>query len=715
MPDSSTFLLRGGLDLTTPSLAMDPGRLISAINMIATESGYERAPGFERFDGHAAKPSQATYWYATFSNGTNASDFAAGTEITGGSSTGEGTIIADAVVTSGSYAGGDAAGYFFLWDSGGSTKVEDFTAPETILVIGSPVGTLTANPVEQGAPNFTIHDTAMLAEKARRRALILEVPGFDEVIGVFKMNGVVYAFRDSTGSGDIAMYKSTTAGWSSVALGEEIDYTGGGGDIDVGDTLTKGGVTATIQAVSISSGTLSGSNAVGRLTISGRAGGSFSSGAATTSGSGTLTLGGAQTAITLSAPAEHGQNYRFLVDRFSAEAAEKCVISTTSGSCWLFDGTYLARIPDAGFAVQTFKFQNHLFVLKGNGAARFQGIGDPLNSTSTAGAGILYTGSYLHSAALASPDVLALFGRTKIALVSGTDATTFALTEISNDSGAYSDTVQKMGAPIFADNRGVRSLYDVETSAGFRTGSLSESISPMFTRWSDLGREGEMWTPKHTLRDRSRDLYILFVVQSFGSQGECIAGYFGRDAKSPEWTTLDLGKEVTCTWSSPGEGTASSIGAEELYFGASDGFVYQWGTGDDYDGDFVDAFLRLPFTGLGDVTARKRFLSAAVQITSRQGTTITVSGRIDIDTTNYHDLDRTNYLFTGAEAADWLLSDEEGHTYSHQGTDYIEFPIDAVGQGLSLAIESVTKRKPYTLRSVTIRFSPRGERRNRSM
>lgn len=55
---TSTFLLRGGLNLVTPPIAIPAGQVIAAINYEPDISGYSRVGGFERFDGHA-RPSDS--------------------------------------------------------------------------------------------------------------------------------------------------------------------------------------------------------------------------------------------------------------------------------------------------------------------------------------------------------------------------------------------------------------------------------------------------------------------------------------------------------------------------------------------------------------------------------------------------------------------------------------------------------------------------------
>jgi hypothetical protein len=59
----------GGLDLTTPSLRLQPGALRDALNFeVAQFGGYARTEGYERVDGRAS-PSAATYIIVQMANG----------------------------------------------------------------------------------------------------------------------------------------------------------------------------------------------------------------------------------------------------------------------------------------------------------------------------------------------------------------------------------------------------------------------------------------------------------------------------------------------------------------------------------------------------------------------------------------------------------------------------------------------------------------------
>ena len=52
MPQSTrTILLRGGLNLVSPQVAVSPGQCVAAMNYEPDVSGYRRIVGFERYSG----------------------------------------------------------------------------------------------------------------------------------------------------------------------------------------------------------------------------------------------------------------------------------------------------------------------------------------------------------------------------------------------------------------------------------------------------------------------------------------------------------------------------------------------------------------------------------------------------------------------------------------------------------------------------------------
>lgn len=105
------FPLGGGLDQRSSALAIKPGRLVQGLNVeeVFGQQGYRTIKGYERFDGRAS-PSACNFAGQPFDTGTVA--IVAGSTVTnpGGAS----ALVVSVTLTSGSWAGGDAAGTLIL-------------------------------------------------------------------------------------------------------------------------------------------------------------------------------------------------------------------------------------------------------------------------------------------------------------------------------------------------------------------------------------------------------------------------------------------------------------------------------------------------------------------------------------------------------------------------------------------------------------------------
>ena len=103
--------------------------VLSAINYeLLTKNGYRRIDGHERFDGQA-KPSEASYWVLSFDTGSIVEPAVDATVI--GATSGATGKIGLVVLTSGTWAGNNAAGYLVLFNVSGTfvdTEALSFTA-----------------------------------------------------------------------------------------------------------------------------------------------------------------------------------------------------------------------------------------------------------------------------------------------------------------------------------------------------------------------------------------------------------------------------------------------------------------------------------------------------------------------------------------------------------------------------------------------------------
>lgn len=580
VPVQSAFIaFQGGADFVTPQLLVKPGFAREAQNWeVDVNGGYRPSMGYERYDGRA-KPSDAVYAMLTVTlTGTPV----VGETITGGTSGATAKLIAT------------ETGLLALTALSGTFGSESITGSTS-----GALGTCTGPAIIDGASTAKLHAQYKNLAADVYRALIGAVPGSGNVLGVWVYNDNVYAFRNDAGGTSVGMYKATTSGWSVVSLGEEISFTNANASVGEGDTLTQGGVTATIKRVVVQTGTLASGVNTGRLIISGRAGGNYAAAAATSTGGGAATLSGAQTAITFAVPSGRFEfvNYNF------GGAANTTRMYGCDGKnrAFEFDGTVFVPIA-TGMTTDAPEHivghRNHLFLSFG-GSVQFSSDGNPYVWSVIVGAGEIAMGdsvtAFRVQPAGTTSAALAIFTRNNISILYGSTSTDFSLLPFDQEAGGYAYTVQHIGYTIMLDDRGITSLSTTQAFGNFQSATLSKLIHSWIAT-----RRGTS-TASCIVRDKNQ--YRLFF-----SDGSAV------------FMTMDNGKilgmlpqlltdPVRCICSAE-----LSDGSEAIYFGSSDGVVYQMERGTSFDGDDIETYITLVFNSIGNPLLVKDYRGAIFEV-----------------------------------------------------------------------------------------------------
>lgn len=569
----------GGWDQITPTLALKPGVVRDCLNFeVAPTGGYARIGGYERFDGRP-KPSDAVYGLVqvvTFVNTPSA-----GQTLTGATSGATGAIA---------YVG---ANYLVLTKRTGS-----FVDGETVSVGATTIGVTTALTV-----SITIQQAAQFTNLAadQYRADIGAVPGSGPVRGVEWFNDVLYAFRDNAGATAVDMYKSTTGGWVKVNFEYEISFSNANTSVGDGDTLTQGGVTATVRRVLVQTGTLLSGTNTGRMVISAPAGGNFAAGAATSTGGGALTLSGAQTAITMAV----GGKFEFAQANFFGQVSGMRMYGCDGvNRLFEFDGSYFVPLA-TGTTPDTPKhltaYRNHLFCSVGSSVFH-SAVGNAYNWTTTAGASEIATGDtvtgFLVLPGSQTSGTLAIFGRSNTFMLYGTGVSSWNFVPYSNGVGAVDYTVQQMAQSYFLDDRGLTSLQASQVYGNFDQATLTNNIKTFvtakkpFVSYSSISRE--------------RSQYRLFFSDGYALYATIVNGkYLGG-------MQVYFDNPVYCAC----EGEAST-GEEVLFFGSTNGYVYQLDKGSSFDGGELNERLVFNWNACGSPRVLKRWRRASIEM---QGT-----------------------------------------------------------------------------------------------
>jgi hypothetical protein len=681
----TTRILRGGLDLVTPALAVTPGFAIGGQNYEVEARGYRRMSGYERFDGRG-RPSEASYSILSFDAGTSA--FVDGETVTGGTSGATGTLCADPVVDSGSWAGNDAVGHLALYNVSGT-----FSDNEALTGSISGAATGDGTLVSEGASTDATHNAYIQAAIEARRALIGKPSGSGAVRGIATLSGDIYAFRDDAGATECVMHKATTSGWVAQSLGHTLDFTASTAEFTEGETITGGtsGATATVERAILSTGTWG--SGTGYLVLSGITGTFQAETITGGTSAATATASGAQDAISLPA----GATVRALEFNFYGTSNLTRLYGVTSeGRAFEWDGSVLApiRVPGLTSSVDKPKYigvhSNHLFLGYDGGALMHSGTGLPLSFLVNDGAGEIGFGEDLTGILSATSTSLVIFGRNKIGYITGSDSTDFLLRDIAEDSGARSDTAVVIGEPVFLDDRGVRSLSAAQTFGDWQRGTKSRMVEPLLASKKAAGT-----SITGAMRVRSKDQYRLFWGDGTG-----LTIYLGRDAPEPLPFTYDI--NPACVVS--GEDTS---GNEILLCGDDEGWVFELDAGTSFDGSAMTSFLRLAFDNIGSPRMNKRFHSATLEIDAPPTVTISVASDFSYGDPDLVPGAETEFSISGGggfyDEANW---NQVYWSAPIQGIATVE--LNGIGTNVSIAIISEsTYDEPHTLSAVTYYASKR--------
>lgn len=663
---------RGGIDLATPMLSITAGNALEAMNYEpGLMGGYKRIDGFERYDGRPA-PSSATY---TFLEGDPVAPIALGATVTGATSGATGVAV----------VANQAAGALAV------TKVVGaFQAGEQLLVAGQVVGTLTDIPALRGFRDAKSDAGALAAAADAYRKDIGPVPGTGPVRGVWMFLGVLYAWRDSGAA--CALYKATAAGWQAIPLGEEIAFSNANTSVQEGAVLSQGTgtpATALIARVVLESGTLASGVNTGRLILANRTA-AFAQGAATTTGkgAGTLTLGGVQTAITMLA----GGRFEFANGNMGgASSTFRMYGCDGKNRAFEFDGTTFVPIR-TGAAKDTPSFlivhKQRLFLAL-EASVQWSGDGNPYVWTATLGAGVAGIGDNVTGFAVQAGDALGIFARNLSNQLQGSTNNTFQMLPISAEVGALPYSVQTIGKTISMDDRGMVSTDRTQAFGNFVQSTVSAKVQPLV----DALRQKIVGA----LVYRNRGQY-----RAYGSDGSGLIATFGADGNMLGITQLQYPVNPTC-FASCEDGT----GKDAVFFGADNGYVYRADTGSSFDGQPIEAYLRMPFNNVGGPRIRKRFRKAVLEMAANGYASIRFQpefsyGNPDVGT---HRLQTGEVTGGGGY---WDVSTWDQFFYDAQLVSSPAFSIEGTGLNMALLFYSSSAVDlGHVLQGMLIHFSPK--------
>lgn len=672
---TDTFMLGGGLNLVAPYLGLRPGQAVAGLNFEpGLNGGYRRIAGFERFDGRA-RPHQQTYTALELSD---ASGVSAGQTLTGITSGASATVVgvdqASAVV-----AVAGIVGTFIEGESlGGITLVR---------VMGLNLGPEQSDAAWQ------------LAAQDHYRAQIQAVPGSGPVRGVFQHDSVTLAFRNNSAGTACIPYKASATGWQALAMGHVLRFKSASADFAVGDVVTGPSGSATVKKVVVYNGAIQTSDASGYLVLFGLAG-SFSNGQALQVGGVTrATADGASAAVKFNP----GGAFRFVSHNFYAGSATYNVYGCDGvNPAFEWDGVTLSPIlmpnlvgaPFDNAPHRVIAHKGHLFLAFRGGSLQHSVVGEPLTFNGFLGAAEFGAGAEITDLAQQAGDVLLVYTRRSTLGLYGNGLDDWQMKPVAPEAGAIAGSAQTLGTSIALDDRGLTSVQRSQAYGNFESGTISRVIQPLL----DGRKDGAL----ESCVVRRTNQYRLFFAD-----GSFLIAYLPGNDSLPEFMLCQYPVPVRCLCNAEG-----TDGDEVLLFGSDDGMVYEAEVGNNFDGQPISSFIRLPFNHAKSSRIRKRYRRGQLDLQTQGALTLLFAAEIDYGSPDaLQPRTFTNDAIFGGGGY-WETADWDEIYWDAQVISNAQFDLDGTGVNLSLSfIHESAVTPPFTLHSIQIDYEPRRRER----
>lgn len=707
----------GGLDQTTPSLALQPGAFVAGVNFEVNQTGgYSRVQGYERYNG-TALPSTATFTVVQVSGFTTVPTV--GQIVQQASSGAQGTVAF--------VANPDAQGLTYLvltqttgaFDTSGAltTVISSYTvtAANPLTVTATSIPYPFVVPFSSGTLATAIPQTALINAQLSAqyqaaaadiiRAGIGPVPGSGNVLGVVGMtiNSIdeLFAFRANASGTATNIYKATGTGWQLVPLFNILTFTAGssaGQTPADGGTLTQGATTATMMRIMWQSGSFMGGTAVGAIVVTGLVGPSFAAGLpATTSDGVTITIATANVPIVLTP----GRKYEFDKGNFSGQLSTRRIYGVdATNNAFEFDGTTYAPIttglvPDAPSHLTI----HHEFLwLSDQSSLIYSAAGEPFKYSAVDGGGEIATGDTVN-AMLTLPGsqttaTLGIWLQSNTAFLYGIDPASFNYVTFNTGQGALPYTAQNLFDSLVFDSLGVISLKTTLNYGNFLPSTLTHNILPFILQ--------ERTKVIASTLQRTKGQYRIFFSDGFGLWLTIVNQQHLGSAPVQFPNPVFVVDEVSL----------SAAGGNVNYFASNDGqgYVYLMDSGPSFDGANIEANIKLAWNALKSPRIEKTFHAASVEIASSSYAAISFGyllgyGSPTISQTNPVALASN---FSAAPMWDSGFTWDSGFIWD--GTTLAPSDVDVTGTGenIQIAITSTTNYlQAFSLNSYIVHYTRR--------
>ena len=334
---------------------------------------------------------------------------------------------------------------------------------------------------------------------------------------------------------------------------------------------------------------------------------------------------------------------------------------------------------------------NRLFLAFDN-SLQFSAAGDPLTWSAVLGAGELNVGQTLTNLkpqpGYTGGAALAVYSRNGTYILYGSSSADWKMTTLDPAAGAFKNTAQHMTQTLVLDDRGIASLETTQNYGNFAAASVSAQIRPYII-------ENKASVVASGL-SRDKNQYRVFFTG-----GRALYYTMGLGFMSMLFPT-----SFSCYFSS--ENTA---GDEVAYAGDSNGYVYEFDSGNSFDGANIESYLNLVFNHVKSPRVVKRYRKAVVEVRGVGYATFYMSAEFGYGSSDFDPIAST-LLDAQLSSGNWDVGVWDSSTWDGRILQPVEFSLTGSAENISLKIAQLSNyQTPLTFYGVLLHNTPRRQLR----
>ena len=334
--------------------------------------------------------------------------------------------------------------------------------------------------------------------------------------------------------------------------------------------------------------------------------------------------------------------------------------------------------------------KHHLFLGLPGGKLRHSVIGEPLNFNGQLGAFETGVGDEVTELVSHPGDVIVVVCRNRIQGLYGNTVDDWKLNMIADNAGGYVRSAQLLGQCYMLDDNGLISLQRVQAYGNFEHAAVSRRVQPWIDKWKD------QVTGSTVVRDKN-----LICLYFKGGEGMTVKPDPQQDI--PEIMPFRYPVTINCV-----NYAEDKQGNSRIFFGTTDGWIYEARKGTNFDGEPIEAAIRTAYNTLQSPALRKAFKRIELMLSGGYEVELYVGMELDYGSPQTpHPIIRTFTIYSG-EGGYWNEDNWSEFYWSSQDVSTADVTVSGTGKNYSLMFYSNSAWiQPYTLQGAIIHYIPR--------